>query len=309
MVSSVTTAAVQIFSSRYISAVGYVVLLWDTLLILPDEIERVWRGGISLAKLAYLLNHYMSILILGMLVHAFSGLTEMTLTKRFCTDVTSIGLAGGVISLGIANYLVLLQVWQLWEQRAGIRLLLTLGWGISYSVTLIVGCLVIVDLYKVVEPVPGFNICGLTRIPGLVRVIWASPIVYEVLVFSFTVFNAIDRPRPADVSLASSLYRDGVLYFLSLSILRILNLVITSISPTPFVHVGSTLIWECNTVALNRLILNQRVPLPQSDERDVEYEMFGASGSFERVHSTALSLDTMKSKRTQSTLSDDATLH
>ncbi|EJD45747.1 hypothetical protein AURDEDRAFT_165196 [Auricularia subglabra TFB-10046 SS5] len=174
---------------------------------LSRSAQRVWRGGI---------NHYVTILILGMLV------------------------LGGVISLGVANYLVLLQVWQLWEQRAGIRLLLTLDWGISYSVTLIVGCLVIVDLYNVVEPVAGFNISRFTPIPGLVRVI------------CYLMFNAIDRPRPADVSLASSLYRDGVLYFLSLSILRILNLVITWISPTPFVHVRSTPIWECDTVAFNR---------------------------------------------------------
>ncbi|KZV83146.1 hypothetical protein EXIGLDRAFT_324274 [Exidia glandulosa HHB12029] len=310
--SSVTTLAVQIAASRYLVAVGYVVLLWDTLLILPDEIERVWRGGISVTKLAYLLNHYVSIVFLTVLTHAFSGLTDHTPSKSFCVNASTLGLAGGVVSLGIGNYLVMLQVWQLWEQRSGIRLLLTVGWAVSYTITLTFACLVIVDLYPLMNPVPGFNICALTRIPGLIRFMWASPIVYEVLVFGFTVFNAFDRPRPADVGLAGALYRDGVLYFVSLFILRVINLVVTSLSPTPFVHVGSTLIWSSNVVALNRLILNQRVSIPESDERGVDLEMFDTCTGFVRVHSTALSfddttlkgLDFQKHKRSLSPSSD-----
>ena len=51
----------RIYTEGVRAVIGYVILLWDTLLILPDEIERVWHGGISLAKLAYVLNHYVSI--------------------------------------------------------------------------------------------------------------------------------------------------------------------------------------------------------------------------------------------------------
>lgn len=256
--------------------------MWDTLLVFPDEIRHVWRGGITLAKLAYVLNHYASVAILTVLTYVFSGLMEHAPTKTFCVDAFTIGLSGGVISLGIGNYLVLLQVWQLWEQRAGIRLALTLGWAASYIVTLVFACVVIGSLDPLVTPLNGFNTCALSHIPTLIRFMWASPIVYEVLVFIFTIANALHRPRPADISLVKALYRDGVVYFVSLFILRVLNLVVTSLSPTPFVHVGSTLIWESNVVALNRLIINQRVLRPHTDNPP-DYEMFTSTDSSARV--------------------------
>lgn len=53
----------RVLLMRKCAAVGYVILLWDTLLILPDEIERVWRGGISLPKLFFVFNHYASIVV------------------------------------------------------------------------------------------------------------------------------------------------------------------------------------------------------------------------------------------------------
>jgi len=261
---SLVTTAVEIFAARYISAVGYVILLWDTIITLPREIELIWKAPFSLAKLAYLANHYASLAVLTVLLCAFSGVSGIEPSNSFCLNATSIGLAGGVISLGVGNYLVLLQVWQLWDQKAIVRLILTCGWAISYCTTLFIACLVITEIPELIVPVPGFDICGLIGIPSTLRAIWASPIAFEVLVFTFTVWNGADRPRRSNESLTRSLHKDGILYFVSLSVLRIFNLVITMRAPTPLISVGSCLIWQCNIVFLNRLILNQKVPLPET---------------------------------------------
>jgi len=164
------------------------------------------------------------------------------------------------------------QVWQLWEQRPVIRLALTCGWAATYLATLAIACVVIAQIPPLIVSVPGFHLCGLTAVPKLVRIIWLSPIIFEVLVFVFTVWNAFDRPRHANETLTRALYVDGLLYFVTLSVLRVFNFIITAISPTPLVGVGSCLIWEFNTVALNRLILNQRVPLPVIDNAHLDGE-------------------------------------
>lgn len=66
-----------------------------------------------------------------------------------------------------------------------------------------------------------------------------APIVLEVVVFVFTVLNAAHRPRPSDVSLAKSLYRDGILFFGALFLLRIFNLVATVALPASLQFMGS----------------------------------------------------------------------
>jgi len=281
--SSVTTLAEQITTSRYIIVVGYVILLWDSILILPTEIERIWKSPLSVAKLAYLVNHYATIVILTLLTHAFGGLGNTQMSDNSCLGVASIGLAGGVVSLGVGNYLVLLQVWELWSQSPVVRLVLTGGFAVSYSTTLVIACLTIGQLASDVQFVPGLNICGLLHVPTLVRGIWAAPIAFEVLIFCFTVWNAMDRPRPQNSSLARDLYRDGILFFATLSIFRVFNLVIAIVAPTPFIAVGSCLIWEFNTVLLNRLILNQQVPLPE-DNDDIYVNIDADDESARSIH-------------------------
>jgi len=284
-------AVEEIFASRYITAIGYVILLWDTIITLPREIELVWKAPFSLAKTAYLLNHYASIAFLTLLLSAFSGVSGIEPSSQFCLSATSVGLAGGVISLGVGNYLVLLQVWQLWDQKASIRLILTCGWAISYCTTLLIACLVISKIPELVYPVPGFDICGLRSIPDAMKGIWASPIVFEVLVFSFTVLNGIDRPRRSHESLTKSLHQDGILYFVSLSVFRIFNLVITTRAPTALVSAGSCLIWEFNVVLLNRLILNQKVPLPETRLDGWDIDIHDTTDSKFPIHTETESFD------------------
>jgi len=302
--SSVTTLALEITASRYLTAVGYVVLLWDTILCFPDEVERIWQTGISHEKIVFLANKLASISILTVLMHSWSGIGVGAngLSHQFCGGSLQVGLAGGIISLGIGNYLVILQVWQLWEQKPSIRLALTIGWGITYFATLIIGCIILAQITPLVIVVPGFNICGVTSIPKLIRVIWLSPIFFELLVFMMTVWNAYDRPRHKTDSVAKALVRDGLLYFISLSLLRIFNFIITDVAPTALVPVGSCLIWSFNVAALNRLILNQRVPLPSVDPShiDIEFDFSGTQTYDDQSLSSHRKLEVFKETDSES---------
>jgi len=265
----VTTLVHQVTVSQWLTVSGFVVLFWDSLLVFPEELQRVWKTHLTEAKFAFLVNHYATLAMTALLTHAFSGFARIFgqhLSSNYCLGVTSLGLAGGVVSLGVGNYLVLLQVWQLWDQRALIRLLLTIGWAVSYSTTLVLACITIKQLSSSIVYIPGLEICALTEVPTLVKAVWVSPIAFEILVFVFTVWNALDRPRPLQSSLVRDLYMDGIVFFVSLFVLRVCNLVVTTVAPKPFIAVGSCLIWELNTVLLNRLILNQHVPLKEDDE-------------------------------------------
>lgn len=57
---------------------------------------------------------------------------------------------------------------------------------------------------------PLFDSCIISFKPKIIAIVWAGPIVFDIIVFFFTVWNAIDRPRNMATTITNSLYRDGV---------------------------------------------------------------------------------------------------
>ncbi|THH00149.1 hypothetical protein EW026_g2345 [Hermanssonia centrifuga] len=60
-------------ATRYLGAVGLVILFYDHLLTLPDEVKLVWGAPASFAKYAFLLNRYLVLASLITVAHAMAG--------------------------------------------------------------------------------------------------------------------------------------------------------------------------------------------------------------------------------------------
>jgi hypothetical protein len=60
----------------------------------------------------------------------------------------------------------------------------------------------------------GLNTCAPLRISPFYIIAWAVPLTYEMLLLVALVWNAMDRPRQENVSLARSLRRDGIMFML-----------------------------------------------------------------------------------------------
>jgi hypothetical protein len=76
------------------------------------------------------------------------------------------------------------------------------------------------------QPVVGMCV-NTTTSPYLLGV-WASEMVFEIVVLTATCWNAIDRPRAAQQPLTHALLRDGILYFASITACRLINLILAA---------------------------------------------------------------------------------
>jgi hypothetical protein len=56
--------------------------------------------------------------------------------------------------------------------------------------------------------------CVLERSSPLLTVSWAVPLAFELLVLAMTCWNAVDRPRDADMPLPRVLRKDGIIFFI-----------------------------------------------------------------------------------------------
>ncbi|KAJ7641531.1 hypothetical protein FB45DRAFT_1054027, partial [Roridomyces roridus] len=66
----------QVFSGlRYFSVVPFVVVVFDHVLTLPDEVETIWANPNAkwTSKVVFFVNRYPPLAVLAVLVYIFSG--------------------------------------------------------------------------------------------------------------------------------------------------------------------------------------------------------------------------------------------
>ncbi|KAG2098103.1 hypothetical protein BD769DRAFT_1513480 [Suillus cothurnatus] len=257
LVTFTSTDLQNLRASQYVGAAGLVVLLWDHFLTIHDEVELIWRARLSFPKLLFLFNRYVVPTCLIILTYATSGFTQDILSDSFCQTWFGVGIAVGMVSIGTSNFLILLRLWVLWDRKRRL-VLVTLPLFLITQITAIV-CMtyVVSSMMPLVVFEPYLHSCLLTRKVNFV-ILWTPGIVFEFMIFITTWWNALDQPLPQHAKMAKVLYRDGSIYFFVLFGLRLLNLVLSIVSPLSLVLLGVFFIWSACNVTLTRLIINLR---------------------------------------------------
>ncbi|KAG8794383.1 hypothetical protein FRC12_024710, partial [Ceratobasidium sp. 428] len=64
IISQVSTYVEHLVASRHLTFAGFVILLYDHLLTLGDEIELIWSRPGNIVSIIFLVNRYMTPLVL-----------------------------------------------------------------------------------------------------------------------------------------------------------------------------------------------------------------------------------------------------
>ncbi|THH29619.1 hypothetical protein EUX98_g4571 [Antrodiella citrinella] len=165
----------------------------------------------------------------------------------------------GVISIGIANVLVLLRVVLLWEDRPVVFKFMSVGFSTGFIAQFVCMIIANIKLGPSISWSPIAKMCIISSSTPLYIAVWVSPMLFEVLVLVSTAVNALDRPRTAQTRIVSALHSDGVAYFFALTILRSLNLAMAATANPSLTLMTVFFVWAMTTTVLNRSLLNFRV--------------------------------------------------
>ncbi|KAJ6543058.1 hypothetical protein B0H19DRAFT_1035468 [Mycena capillaripes] len=304
---SVIVALENVVATRYLSAAGYVLILYDHLLTLDDEVEYVWSAPTTLAKILFLILRYMVPLFLTAQTITRSGLPIIVMSDVVCKAWTSITSYAGWLSIAISNFLVLLRIWTTLPR--GHRFI---PWSLGFFVVMqltnfAVTTWVVSNMIPVLVFEPLVGLCTFATKPSVVG-LWVPGLVFEVVVFITVCWNTLDRPRAletdSDRYITHILFRDGVVYFVILFVLRIANTIIAIVAPISSIFVIVFFIWAATTMTTSRLIINSRravgqaarlrelqmVP-PEGGEPEARRSWTGSSGSRRRSRSLSMPLD------------------
>ncbi|KAI0057045.1 hypothetical protein BV25DRAFT_1841922 [Artomyces pyxidatus] len=267
------------YGQRYLSAVGFVILYWDHLLTFTDEVELIWTRPFNRIKFLFIVLRYGVGTSHLVVCYAVSGLSRNT-PDSFCMGFLAVVAAMALLSWMIVNYLMILGMYALWDRRQWVLKTLLIAYAISACISCGMACASVVEfVHNTRFDNQFFHMCAVDVRPKYWVGIWASQVLFNVLVLTLLFINASSRPRTEDVKLMNDLRRDGGLFYLTLTtsqamfLLCFLNLILSVVDhgTEGLFLVAVPFSWAAITVTACRLTLRLQRMLVD-EERQVYYE-------------------------------------
>ncbi|TFY67264.1 hypothetical protein EVG20_g4004 [Dentipellis fragilis] len=210
------------YATRYLSAIGLVALIYDHILTLPDEIRLIWKAPRSFAKWAFLANRYIVALCLILVANELCGFNMFEFSTQIIVRTAIIGFVLTTMS----------------------------------TVGTMIGAVIV--LAPSVQWNPVVQTCVVTTTTSWYIAVWIPPMVYELLIFGLSAYSSLSRPRSGNAKMANILHEDGLLFFLALLILRLLNIGFAAKGDPSRIFMVSYFVWSLFTITLSRCLLSIR---------------------------------------------------
>ncbi|KAF9054628.1 hypothetical protein BJ165DRAFT_1440164 [Panaeolus papilionaceus] len=254
-----------LISSKYATVASMTLLLWDMLLTLDLEVRRVWRVKRSLGTTLFLLNRY---LVPPLFILDIYAQFMWDPSMKFCKNYEIASTILQLVSVSIVESVLVLRTHALYQSMLLLLILTTLCF-ISIANMLVMFLLVIrletISSASLIGVRGCLSGCTNPVCQPLLIGFWVPYLFFETLVFvltvwrSYTSFLAFKRRRPSGfrTTFIEIIVRDGLVYYVVIMAVSIVNFLIWIIDPfASYLAVG--LMKSLQATICSRLLLNIR---------------------------------------------------
>ncbi|KAH7913691.1 hypothetical protein BJ138DRAFT_1145521 [Hygrophoropsis aurantiaca] len=265
---------------RYLILAGTTVLLWDALLTIQLEMRYIWRKAPWGVQLAFGINRYgMGILLANMLLTSVPRQSLDTPICRGSLFVVAL-LCCAVDTMG--NVLIIYRVFLLWDRSPRIMKRMLIGAAVTFACTALFAIIICVQQFKSLEwEAAPLMSCVLTKPNRFYTGMWTTQALFEVYAACLILGNTLNIPRTSDWQIWNMLYNDGIIIVIIAFLLRIINIVISSLQNALYTLVGisfiSAMISTLNSRLVLRLYQRQEKKFWQSHEISMELEQLDST--------------------------------
>jgi len=227
-------------------------LCYDHVITFGEEVRLVWNAPWNLAKIMYLFLRYFTEITLliegGYRVHGdMSAAGTFPLAVRdiphgnilhHCRLLTGLYTTTLTVSQLVIDLLLFIRVYAIWNRQR--RVLIFMG-TLFVTNYVVYACAIGILSTNMNEHATSWGSCTELRIINLVYASWATSLFYESVAFIMTLVRSMQVARKHGIrrTIFYVIFRDGLSYFVVLTILRACTFVshennewaITSISP------------------------------------------------------------------------------
>ncbi|TFY53093.1 hypothetical protein EVG20_g10269 [Dentipellis fragilis] len=252
---------------------GAVTLLsYDFVLNLSDEVELIWRSRWNAIKILYLLNRYFAFanMVIGIyqeVGYNISSSRGNCIWNRQFGDGPHFPHLG---SLGKAQ-------WARIHHRDSVCCFLP--WAVLS---------VYVDKFTrslVYTIAPGLRGCFITDADKALCICWSIALAYETLIVCLTLIKALQNFRHSASPLLLTIYRDGILSYMSLLVSSITDVLVIRLAPRGYMNLLFGFQHALHIVLTSRMILNIRrnAPTAADTASDIHLEQTVTSSELTTV--------------------------
>lgn len=213
----------------YVNACAITILSYDYLLTLPYEIKYMWTQKWSLIKVLFFLTRYPVFFDTVCAIYLQLG---HNLSAEVCHALYS--ATGWLIIFGIAvaEGIIIMRTWAIWGRQKSIGIFL-----ISlFTASLITACVCLALFEKSTHFVPMSTLGPLSTGKGCladranIDVVgtYASFTVFDTVIVILTVIKGLQlrELHPSHSNLFMTLYRDGMLFYVTLFVISLISVVV-----------------------------------------------------------------------------------
>ncbi|KAH8109584.1 hypothetical protein DFH11DRAFT_1627081, partial [Phellopilus nigrolimitatus] len=266
------TQITHLYASRYLTIAGTTVLVYDTILTLPDEIKFVWstllqkrwrwrdeRGHKQLIIPKILLLFIRYTMLTTAIAYLSALIPSRTLNDKWCQSTISIVSKTDVLVEVIGSGIVLYRLYLLWD-FGRLNTYILVGAFISMkAVTFTSAIAASIHVRDSIhfQKIELVQFCDIERTSALFYGVWVPGAVSDAFSFFLLLLNALSRPRTESERLLGILYSDGIVYFLTTFSMRLLNVLFVAIAKkdSALFYIGTIFSGTTVTVAASRSFL------------------------------------------------------
>ncbi|KLO16039.1 hypothetical protein SCHPADRAFT_901857 [Schizopora paradoxa] len=246
----------QAVNVKYSFVIAVTLLIYDTIISLPDEINLIWSQCWSFGKVFYILTRYLNFLDTATILwYSF----DPKLTIESCRRLYETGMWLITIGITICHVVLVVRTYAIWERSHSI-----LAYLISIQIaTFVIEVFQLDQAVKSItftpSPVPTIVPC----IPtlgnnGMFRV-FCIVLGFEGNILCLLFYKAVSQWRRDSTPLIHALYRDGFIYFAVLFAISLSNtVVVLKFFESPYYYVTIQLQRVFHSILASRLIIKLR---------------------------------------------------
>ncbi|EKM75998.1 hypothetical protein AGABI1DRAFT_131716 [Agaricus bisporus var. burnettii JB137-S8] len=285
-----SSAALHLLAGKYFQIAAFVMLAYDHLITLGQEVETIWMRPISVASMLFLFNRYATlmqfiIIVVGKLLSSLAvAFTHVPIAfndpgwkgeayvpphKRFngCQlkptfKARLFQYGAKPIYLPVGQLIMILRVVAVYQGSQKVFTFLLFLW----TGQIIISAVGLRTGFVVPLP-PGLVGCILTGSGTLFPSVWIAPLVTDSFIFLLTIYRTGHNIGHFFTSFASGgitdravtlLLRDGVVYYFLILIANLMNALLYFLAEPDIKPIGASFSQLLTSTVLSRLVLNLR---------------------------------------------------
>ncbi|CAE6502391.1 unnamed protein product [Rhizoctonia solani] len=244
------TIAQHLVAGKYFMLASFVILIYDHAITLAEEVDRIWQQEWTGATWLFALNRYLTELQFIVNLHF---MTPTGLAK--CEDFIPFPGASTLVSIAIAEIILILRVYALYQRNKYVLGLLAFFW--TGQVIVMGTTMRHPTRVKLPEGLVG---CIQGGNGSYAAAFWLAPLATDSVILALTVVKSLQYIYKTNyrVPLINVILRDGILYFTVILSANLLNCLVYYLAPPSLQVVGASFSQIITVVMISRLQLNLR---------------------------------------------------